>query len=90
MTYFRPNIEQMHGYVPGEQPKIPGLTRFNTNKNSYLPSLKALAALRQADEDPLLWFHSIWLCNPRPASLCSGLFSCAPLGIPRGDLLASR
>ncbi len=40
MTYFRPNIERMHGYVPGEQPKIPGLIKLNTNENPYSPSPK--------------------------------------------------
>jgi histidinol-phosphate aminotransferase len=33
-------------YVPGEQPKLPGLVKLNTNENPYAPSPKALAALR--------------------------------------------
>jgi histidinol-phosphate aminotransferase len=53
MTYFRPNIERMHGYVPGEQPKIPGLIKLNTNENPYPPSPKVLAALREAIGDSL-------------------------------------
>ncbi len=48
MTYARPNIERMHGYVPGEQPKVPGLIKLNTNENPYPPSPKVFDALRAA------------------------------------------
>jgi histidinol-phosphate aminotransferase len=53
MTYFRPNIERMQGYVPGEQPKVAGLIKLNTNENPYPPSPKVLAALRGAATDSL-------------------------------------
>jgi histidinol-phosphate aminotransferase len=48
MSYARPNVEQMHGYVPGEQPRIPGLIKLNTNENPYPPSPKVLEALHGA------------------------------------------
>lgn len=48
MNYARPNIERMHGYVPGEQPKAPGLIKLNTNENPYPPSSKVIEALRGA------------------------------------------
>jgi len=38
----------MHGYVPGEQPKVPGLIKLNTNENPYPPSPKVFEALRAA------------------------------------------
>ena len=38
----------MHGYVPGEQPKIKGLIKLNTNENPYPPSPKVLAAIKSA------------------------------------------
>lgn len=44
----RPILRKLEGYVPGEQPKIPGLVKLNTNENPYPPSPKVLAALRGA------------------------------------------
>lgn len=37
-SYFRPEIEAMTGYTPGEQPKIANLVKLNTNENPYPPS----------------------------------------------------
>jgi len=48
MTYIRRQIERMSGYVPGEQPKVPGLIKLNTNENPYPPSPKVLDVLRAA------------------------------------------
>ncbi len=41
MSYFRSEIEAMHGYVPGEQPRDVGITKLNTNENPY-PSSPAV------------------------------------------------
>ncbi len=38
----------MHAYVPGEQPKIPGLIKLNTNENPYPPAPRVLDAVRRA------------------------------------------
>ena len=38
MPYFRPNIDSMSGYVPGEQPQSAGFVKLNTNENPYPPS----------------------------------------------------
>ncbi len=35
MSYFRPEIEQMAGYVPGEQPQGGKFIKLNTNENPY-------------------------------------------------------
>lgn len=46
MSYFRPNILAMEGYVPGEQPQ--GASKFiklNTNENPYMCSPKVKAAI---------------------------------------------
>lgn len=45
---IRPLVRKLHSYVPGEQPKIPGLIKLNTNENPYPPSPKVLAAIKTA------------------------------------------
>jgi histidinol-phosphate aminotransferase len=54
MSYFRPAIDAMTGYVPGEQPKSGiKIIKLNTNENPYPPSPKAIAALQNVDADAL-------------------------------------
>jgi histidinol-phosphate aminotransferase len=38
----------LHAYVPGEQPKVTGLIKLNTNENPYPPSPKVLSAVASA------------------------------------------
>lgn len=53
-SYFRPEIDRMSGYVPGEQPKnIANLTKLNTNENPYPPTPKLEAVLRDFELDRL-------------------------------------
>lgn len=49
MSYFRPEIDKMSGYVPGEQPKGRVLVKLNTNENPYPPSPKVKEALTNFD-----------------------------------------
>jgi len=42
---FRRNIARMEGYVPGEQPQVPGFIKLNTNENPYPPSPKVREAI---------------------------------------------
>lgn len=48
MKLVRPLVQKLHPYVPGEQPKIKGLIKLNTNENPYPPSPKVLEAVRKA------------------------------------------
>ena len=48
-SYFRPEIDAIAGYVPGEQPKINNLIKLNTNENPYPPSPAVTEALRNMD-----------------------------------------
>lgn len=48
--FIRPLVRELHAYTPGEQPKIPGLVKLNTNENPYPPSPGVLKAVRAATD----------------------------------------
>ena len=48
MSYFRPEIESMSGYVPGEQPQDGEFIKLNTNENPYTPSPAIQRAIEEA------------------------------------------
>jgi histidinol-phosphate aminotransferase len=52
-TLIRPLVRRLRPYVPGEQPKIKGLIKLNTNENPYPPSPKVLAAIKAAVDERL-------------------------------------
>ena len=55
-------VHDLDPYVPGEQPRIDGLIKLNTNENPYPPSPRALEAVRRATDDTLR-------LHPDPVSL---------------------
>ena len=80
---IRPLVRQLHGYVPGEQPKIPGLIKLNTNENPYPPSPKVLRAIRGAVDGRLRLY-------PNPAAdrlreKLAAFYGCAPDNIIVGN-----
>lgn len=48
MSFFRPNIERIAGYTPGEQPREGGWIKLNTNENPYPASPRVGEAMRAA------------------------------------------
>jgi histidinol-phosphate aminotransferase len=52
-TLIRPLVRKLHPYVPGEQPKIPGLVKLNTNENPCPPAPGVFRAIRGACDERL-------------------------------------
>ncbi len=48
MSLFRPDVDRIAGYVPGEQPQESGWTKLNTNENPYPPSPRVAEAVQRA------------------------------------------
>jgi histidinol-phosphate aminotransferase len=53
VKYGRTILQDVEGYVPGEQPRTQDVIKLNTNENPYPPSAKALEALRSLGESAL-------------------------------------
>ena len=80
---IRPLVRELHAYVPGEQPKIKGLVKLNTNENPYPPSPKVLAAVKKATDARLRLYP-----NPTAQVLrekLAKLHGCAPENILVGN-----
>lgn len=43
--FWSPLVQSLSPYVPGEQPKLDGLVKLNTNENPYAPSPRVVAAI---------------------------------------------
>ncbi|HBN79441.1 MAG TPA: histidinol-phosphate transaminase [Planctomycetaceae bacterium] len=52
-TLFRPAVQALEGYIPGEQPQDAGWTKLNTNENPFPPTPAVVAAMREAAESSL-------------------------------------
>jgi histidinol-phosphate aminotransferase len=79
----RPLVRALHPYVPGEQPKIRGLIKLNTNENPYPPSPKVLRATRAAVDGRLRLYP-----NPTASRLrekLATLHRCEPANIIVGN-----
>lgn len=47
MSLFRPSVDRLHSYVPGEQPQDAGWIKLNTNENPYPPSPRVIEAIER-------------------------------------------
>ena len=82
-SLIRPLVRALHPYVPGEQPKIKGLIKLNTNENPYPPSPKVLAAVKAAVDGRLRLYP-----NPTAEALrekLAKLHRCRPENIIVGN-----
>jgi histidinol-phosphate aminotransferase len=80
---IRPLVSRLDPYVPGEQPKVAGLVKLNTNENPYPPSPKVLAATRAAVDERLRLYP-----NPTAEALrerLARLHGCKPENIIVGN-----
>src|SRR5271170_4313599 len=80
---IRPLVRDLHAYVPGEQPKIKGLIKLNTNENPYPPSPRVLAVVKAAVDGRLRLYP-----NPTAQALREKLakrHGCAPENIVVGN-----
>jgi histidinol-phosphate aminotransferase len=80
---IRPLVRELHPYVYGEQPKIKGLIKLNTNENPYPPSPKVLAAVKAAVDGRLRLYP-----NPTAERLrekLAKLHDCRPENIIAGN-----
>ena len=81
--YFRPNIDAMIGYMPGEQPRDDGIIKLNTNENPYAPSPKVYAALRKAINPSLRLY-------PEPLSDSLRSVAAAVYGVTPENIIAGN
>ncbi len=76
-------VRKLHGYVPGEQPKVRGLIKLNTNENPAPPSPKVIRATRSAADERLRRYP-----DPAARPLCEALakfHGCKPENIIVGN-----
>ena len=82
-SLIRPLVHKLHAYVPGEQPKIKGLIKLNTNENPYPPAPKVLAAVKAAVDGRLRLYPNPTAENLR--RLLARLHRCRPENILVGN-----
>lgn len=54
MQFVRPEVQEMAGYAPGEQPQVGKFIKLNTNENPYPPSPNVIRAIQEAAANNLV------------------------------------
>lgn len=83
MSYFRPNIDQLAGYVPGEQPQVGKFIKLNTNENPYRASPAVARAINTVLEQGLQRY-------PDPMATAFRQRASALYGLPADWILATN
>jgi histidinol-phosphate aminotransferase len=82
-SLVRPLVSRLHAYIPGEQPRVKGLVKLNTNENPFPPSPKVLRAVKAAVDGRLRLYP-----NPTAEPLrekLAALHKCQPANIIIGN-----
>lgn len=82
-SFWSPPVRELEPYVPGEQPRMEGLVKLNTNENPYPPSPRVLAAIAQAAQEGLERY-------PDPQSLALRRAVAARHGLEPGQVFAGN
>ncbi|MBN2375762.1 MAG: histidinol-phosphate transaminase [Sedimentisphaerales bacterium] len=83
---FRDNIEEMAGYVPGQQPRDSSVIKINSNENPYPPSPKVFEALAKLDGEALRKYPPVfWNEFRRAAAQVHGVTEEMVVGGNGGD-----
>jgi len=82
-TFWSPRIGALEPYVPGEQPRIEGLIKLNTNENPYPPSPRVLDAVQAAAANGLERY-------PDPESMALRQAVAAYHGLTRDQVFAGN
>ena len=92
---IRPLVHKLHAYVPGEQPKIKGLIKLNTNENPYPPAPQVLRTVRAAVDGRLRLYPNpaaenlrrqlarLHRCRPEHIIVGNGSDEVLALAVPR-------
>jgi histidinol-phosphate aminotransferase len=82
-SLIRPLVRGLHAYVPGEQPKIPGLIKLNTNENPYPPSPRVIRSVKAAVDGRLRLYPPP--TAPRLREALAKLHGCRPENVLVGN-----
>lgn len=66
--FLNPRLERILPYTPGEQPKVPGLIKLNTNENPYPPAPGVLDVINRAEVEKLRLYS-----DPEASSLTAAI-----------------
>jgi histidinol-phosphate aminotransferase len=84
LTFVRPSVRDMEGYVPGEQPSAgQRVVKLNTNENPFTPSPKVMQAIASIESEQLRRYPSATADGFREA--CAGVLGVKPEMILAGN-----